>query len=652
MCAPARAAEPQLFVLPAVLTNSLAGDHAELARGVLGAPAARELFATRFRAAYPNVVQRMSDGDRLKTFVVSLQVPRVSEYSIPKANGTVERQLAMTGSLYFTNVVTGEVLFSYTATAYRSDTALQSAGPPPEALQRARLHDLYDALLADLVGKSRAAFRPFEITAAVKGFAGELVILDKGAAAGVGVDDSFLSPDGELRVVFAEAQYAVAQPQLGGRPAAGSQWSKISTNRLGEIDRPRAVVRVAANGSPFADAALEQMFADALGEKAPLNLVPVNASYSAVVDSVRQLTDLRADRTTGRRLPDYFVRLSVAPTITFVMPTNVAHKTVRVTQGRVLAEIVDRNGRVQYAGFGEDTLQDEITGGMGYDGAARAEVAVRNAILDLARKMGAQLKLDRADLRVQAASGGTVTIADPKGLLRVGAAFSIVRPAAPAPYAPGGVLAPIWSGQVTSTTEGSAGGELALPVYAGAPAVRAGDVVRVATVGAPPVRTPPVRPCSGSETLGARRVTGFEPLALNRFASAPGRETELAEFAGATAEALAQTGQFEAAAPLGAAGAAMCVEPVSRVDLVKEACDERGVCTSEVALRVTYRLKRDAEVVFRSGLETTVRTRAYYSGVAPAEREALIDADVASAAATLLRTLAEKSDFQQALSGR
>ncbi|MCA0358276.1 MAG: hypothetical protein LCH78_15755 [Proteobacteria bacterium] len=641
----ARAADPPLYVVDAVFVQTGAADAVEGAQAALTSRAAGALFKTQFRQAYPSVVDRIDDGARTRTFVVSLQVPRVSEYAIAKVNGTVERQLFLTASLYFTNVVTGEVLFTYNATAYRADVSAVNAPAPSVETRQARLLELYQSLTADLVQKSRKAFRPFEISASVQKGVGDLVQLDKGATDGLSVDDALVSPSGELKVVFVEGRYALARPQLGGAPHAGSTWTKYSTNRLADVARPRAIVRIAQNGSPFADVAIEQMITDSLGEAAPITIIPVNPAFSQVVETVRQSTDIRADRFTVRSAPDLFVRISVLPPYAYELPTNLAYKTVRVTRSVVLAEVVDVQGRVQFAGLGQSTLRDEITEGMGYERQARFEVAIRNALLDLARGISTGLKPDRADLVVKESADKTFSVADPKGLLRAGMSVLVLRG--------GAELTPIWSATIHTAGQGRADGTLTMPFYAGASTVRPGDLIRVTRLGRlSPLGVARTRPCGTSESLGALKLPAFEATALNRWASGASQDVDLSQVAADASKALEATGLFKASDGIAGETAKICVEPVVRADLIQEACDPQGVCRSDITLRVTYRLRRDGQVIFRDGLETVVHTAGYPKHTPPADREILVENDVSLASADLAQALAAKPEFQKALLGQ
>lgn len=647
----ARAAEPSLYVLPTVFLHAERGDASAAAARALPAGPSGAYFLARFQAAFPGTVGQITDASSRRTFVVSLQIPRVSAYEAPKANGTVDRQFAMTGSVYFTNIVTGEVLFTYTVTDYLEKTSVQSAA----GLNQTELSQLYTTLfhdlVDDLVAKAATAFKPFEITATARRSFGDMIVVDKGSAAGVDAGDSFSRADGaEAKAVFVDAAYALVQPELGHGQAGGT-WSKFSTATLGDIHKAKTIVKLAANGSGFADETIEQMFADALGEKAALSVIPVNRDYAAVVDAVRTGTDLSREKTAARRLPQYFVRLTVARPITYETPTNIAYKTLRVAQARVYAEVVDRSGRVQFAGFGEDTVKNEVTAGMSYAPQAVAEIAVKNAVIDLVRKMSAQLRLEQADLPVTGVQGGGFTVADQSALLRPSTNLTVLRAIGAVDGIVGPVRAATWSSHVTELASGQATAAGDLPIYSGAPEIRTGDLARLDRLALTRAGGGRLRPCGSSQTLGARKLADFDVMAINQFAAWSETETYLGAFVDGLTGELHDTGEFESAPPATAAPPAACIEPANRIDFVKETCDQHDLCTTDLTLLVGYVIRRDQQAVQKAALQTTVHSSAYFRSIAPGDRDALIDADLTSAATALLKTVLQQPNFAKAIHG-
>jgi len=630
-------AGPALFLVPKVFVSANRGEAAARAAGVLSSTGMTAYFTQRFKASYPDVTDAITDASSRRTFVVSLQISRVSDYEIPKVNGNVERQLAMTGSLYFTNIRTGEVLFTYTTTDYVDQTrggATQERSAGDVALYSTLSRQLVD----DLVTKSAAAFRPFEVnTTARRSYAG-LVVLDRGDQAGVRLGDTLTAPDGsEANVVFTELGYSVGAPLIG-KPETGVVWSKMSTRTLSNIHKADVNVQLAGNGSDLSGQELEQLFGDALAEKAPISIIPVNPDFAEVANYVRTNSTVSSQNTASRRMPQYFVRLTIGRPITYQLPTNIAYKTVRVANAKVYAELVDGAGRVQLAASGEASIRDEVTEGMGYAPAARAEVAIKNAIVDLAQNMASHISLERADLSIGSVGQGIFSTNDPRGLLRADWNLTVLRDLGRTDGIDSSVMVPSWTAHVTTAAAGQTNAAVDLAVFTGAPAVRPGDLARFEHVGAT-YGGAAYRACDAGEQLGSRKLAEFDEMALNLFSASNRGKTYFPEFVAETAASLRATGDFDGAVNRSPPRLDLCVEPVNKIDPITETCDSSGQCRTDVSLTVGYRIRRGTEIVKKAALQTTVHTTTYLKATAPADREALIDADVSAASTSLLRAV-------------
>lgn len=644
-CAAASAAAsdaPALYVVPEVFLPAAKTEPIEAASQALPAKDMADYFAGKFKAAFPSAVDSMTDASSRRTFVVSLQIERVSSYAIPKATGNVERQVAMTGSLYFTNVRTGEVLFTSTHTAYLDKETRPSGAAAPEG---AELYaPLYRQLVDELLPKAAAAFKPYQLAVtAKKSFAG-LIVLDKGQLAGLGLGDALTAPDGaDARTIFVEPNYAVAEVQLG-KGQTGGVWSKFASGALSAVHKVDAVVDLGegANQSALADEEVRQLFADSLGEKTPIAVLPVNPDFAEVVNYVRGHTDVSREVTAARKLPAYYVRLTVLAPLTWEAPTNVAYKTVRSVRARVYAEVIDRSGRVQYAGFGENDLNDEVTEGMGYTPEARAEVAIKNAMLDLTRKMESALKLERVDTQIASVEQTAFAAADPKGVLKVSSNLTILHGIGS--DAGQTLYLPSWTAHVTETSSGQARAVGDLAVFSGAPAIRSGDVARLETVGLPVAQTR-LGLCGGDGTLGSRKVAGLTRLGEIAFAGKGRANTYARRFVAAEAGKLHDTGDFEDGADRQAAEPELCVQPVDRIEVLGEDCDPRGVCVTRLQLAVGYRILRGGEIVHKAAVQTTVRSEGYLKTMSPETRDRLIDADVLANAEPIFEQVAQQPDL-------
>ncbi len=69
----------------------------------------------------------LDNKNKYNTFVVWIDIQRVSQYKIDKSQKLIDYYLPLTMSINFANMVTGEILYSYSYTYYaRYETIKQS----------------------------------------------------------------------------------------------------------------------------------------------------------------------------------------------------------------------------------------------------------------------------------------------------------------------------------------------------------------------------------------------------------------------------------------------------------------------------------------------------------------------------------------------
>ncbi len=365
-------------------------------------------FARRFRERFPACAQTISEANYRRTYAVSLQIARASRYTVSKADGTVDLYAPVTGSLYFTNVATGEVLYAATRTTIKTVSVMPDQAEPGKRIVGLFVESFHD-VVDDLVGDAAKRFNPMTVGATVRAIWNGLAILDGGTDQGVGHDDTLIDERGnELRVISSAPSYAVAVAELGTL-AAGVKFSKVTNQTLAEIRKPRVLPLVVRAPQDFPDEVLVQLFSDALGSEAVISLVPVNRTFGAVVRTMGGQMDFSEEKLRARELPQFFVRLSVIDALSYDRPTNLKYKTLRVTLALAYAELIDRAGRVLYAAHATERVEDEITSGMALDLRARKEVAVKNALLALAKRFAAEFKFETAKIEITQGGQGCVS---------------------------------------------------------------------------------------------------------------------------------------------------------------------------------------------------------------------------------------------------
>jgi hypothetical protein len=577
---------------------------ADFTSGVSGALGGK-FFEEKFRATFPDAVGIIDNANKRRTFAVSLQIARASKYVVQKPDGTDDIYLPITGSIYFTNVITGEVLYTLTRTEIKLASLTREAAASGSGRVRALFRENFEELVGSLIKDAHAQFRPTTISAVIRSEWKGLVILDGGREQGISREDTLIDPQGnELLILSAGPSYSIGKRQLGTLSRAVA-FSKISNQTLAEIRKPRVLPIVERAPPDFPEQTLIQLLSDALGAKSAISLIPVNRTYQAVLTTVAAKTNISQEQIRQRELPNFFFRLNIPEPIEYEVPTNLSHKTRHVYEAMALAELVDRSGRVLYAGIGRNRIEDEVTAGISFNVASRREVVIKNAVIDLANRFGTEMKFSNAEVAV-ISGGKEITLQDNHGMLSKGANWRVYRSLGQLEGIKGEVRVPTWEISVSEVSAGQATAVLDLPVVEGAPEPAVGDVVFLNGISGDSLLTRKrFGPCPDKK-LGSIEIPGYGDLAQSIFAS----NFKAAYFSrglGVRVADLVRAGSgFKSDLKLTEPAVDYCVEPVYQVDLIEPKC-EGDACADVSAIRLGYRIRSvDAtgEIKARQGLET------------------------------------------------
>lgn len=593
--------------------------------------------------------------DQRGGFVASLRVSRGSTYLVSKLDGTTDAYAALTGTVIISDVATGDELFTFTKTQYIEK---KFQGQPATAALVELYRSGFGYLVSALVQNAKDGFRPYEIAVTSKKQMGQLFVLDRGVAAGLAKGDHLRdSNGGELKVNFVGPAYATAQ-SVGAAPKMGV-FSRTANKPLAELKRPRVMlIPSASNGEDLGagnltQEALGQILVDSLGAQSPFTIVEVDADAAAIRDILETQQAVSGRNLRTRTTPDFFLKLHVSAPIFFREPTNLAYKSRQTTTSEVQAEVLNKIGRVVFASSSRATITDDVTDGVAFDQNARAEIATKNAVAELAGKLAAAARFESLDLPVKSISGDTLAVDDTPGVLTTGSSPPVLHSLGQVDGVPGTVLAPTWEAHIDEEHGVAASASLVRPaLYDGAPGLRAGDVLHVELFSPPSGRNRTrFSACGEAVSLGGLTLSGFRAQAMTTFAAASGQETYDPESLSQLSSVLTETGEFKDDLSAHLSKPPLCIEPVQRIDLAGEACDASGVCTTSVSLRLTYRVKRGDEIVYRNGLETTVRSKAYLRSISAQDKDGLVRADLAREATKMLADIVQQPAFKAAIAG-
>lgn len=444
---------------------------------------------------------------------------RASEYVVNK-DSTAEIFLPVTLSLKLTNILSGEVIYSDSATLSQPIQVLASdinAAATRQAVQQkfqSSLLTLTQQLTADLQQK----FKVSEIETAVIDQWKSYLVLNKGFNHGISKDDELSSPTGDLiRIVHADSDYAVALPVLvNGSP---KKFSKIATNTRQAANKPKVLLVDVLTYQGESKDLIKQVFADAVGENASFSLTPVNKRYSTLAQSVAEQTGLANQEAIHQReLPEFFIRLSIIPVIGYQKQVGKITQQ-QVVHSEVFAEIIDRSGRVIYSAHEIDGISETISQGMGFSLDVRKEIALKNALIKLGKKFQQGIQFTRSDLQVANGGSDTITIQDAGERLTTGMKVHVYNREK---VAARNVLIPTWEATIIERQGSKVKAQLDFPVSGNNRlAVRSGDSVLIDSH-APIGDSKQARVlCEGlhTEQVGEIPFYGFGPLLYHAFTS-------------------------------------------------------------------------------------------------------------------------------------
>lgn len=592
-------------------------------------------------------VGRLNQSTAGNTFAVSFHVTRANSFVVDKGNGNSDVLATVTGSIYFTNVISGEILTTLSRTVISRGVAANSADLGAE--RRQLFHQALDTLVKDLMQEAPKQFQPVVIEARLTDRSGELLVLDAGYRQGLAAGDSVEdSADNLIQVVYAAENYAVAKPVLASNLNLGTVFQKFSAYAASGQDRPRVAVMVEKLPEGYAKDYIARLFSELLGDAAPLSVVQINTGFTQLLQTVREQdgVELSTSQSTGRRPPSLIVRLRIPDTIYFEAGTNLNFEKVRRYETRAFADVIDNSGRIIFSTVGTDVISDKIVRGIGPGFEERREVSIKNALTDLSKKLVqiGELKRDRADIvatqgsSYQVNSHGRVYgerqpgVILRKAMARVGNdTKDVLLPTVEASV-------DVFTGQSLTTLKQG------LPIDAGHDKVAVGDLFEVQRLGTPVRSAATLAVCGPSEKLGNTRTHALmEVSSLLLSQKMPGM-LYATEAPSLTQGVIGPQSGFASSYPWNLPAVTYCIQPVERVNVGAEACTQQ--CERPIVSRYTLRVKRGDEILNRVTFESQFKSTGYYANsTAPQDINRLLDADVLDEALVVLEKAVDKISF-------
>lgn len=610
----------------------------------IGIPALVGNIHESLAIAFKDKVGPLDRNTADRTFVVSFHVPRATSYSVDKGNGNSDLVAAVTASLYFTNVLTGEILTTI------SKTVVSRAVIPNNSTMDVEKDKLYaqalSTLVTELANEAARNFSPTVIEARITDQLGNLLILDAGYGKGIQTGDSLDSSGQLIEIVYAAEGYSVAQRILADSAGTGAVFKKYLSHASDGKLKPRTVVLVEAQPDGFTGGYIAQLFSELVGDKAPLSIIQVNPGFANLLQIVVQQASLGTADASKRKTPDLFIRLRVAEPIIYEARTNLDFQTVRHYETLAFADIVDSNGRVNFSAIGKDVIDDSITRNIGPGITERREVGIKNALIDLAQKLGKLSEPRREQVDVVPDVSGDVYIASSdkffapqqKGVVLHKAKIQI-----------GKSSQQIWIPTTEAFVESSADISkmrlgLGLPLINPIEKIAVGNVFEIQWFGVTPRSAQTFTVCGPTESLGTLLTPSLLDLASNALSNKmPGILYAPSIKEGAD-KLISPATNFDGAVNWKIPPITKCIQPVERVTAGADQCASQ--CERPITARYTLRVKAGNDIMSRIGFESQFKSTGFYPQTAADQLSRLIDSDLIDEAQTLLDKAADKVIFQ------
>lgn len=591
-------------------------------------------------AAFESRVAQLNANNASSNYAVSFHITRASLYKSPKADGNYEIRTPITASIFFTNVLTGEILFTVTSTFSSVGNVALVNGQISERERNTLYTNSLNGLITDLVNKAKFEFQPRAIEVKVDKIDSGLIYLSGGFKHGIQTGDNLDDKDSNLiRVIYSGENYSVAQPVIAPEVKPAQVFRKFILSKIDGKSRPRVSVIMENAPSGFGVDYLTELFGEELASKAPVSMVLINKSFSSLVKTVIQQAELSNKIVGQRDTPDLLIKLSVPEPIVTELQTNLKFKTKREFDSNVFAEIVDSSGRVLLSTSNSEKQAIDVTGGLDLDPNSRKEIVIKNALIGLADKLSKQMESKIERLKIDSVSNGDL-IASTSGknyplqqsgfLLKKADSSNVFIPNAE------GYVDAVNNNKTVRVAK-----LLSFVKDAAEPSV--GDVFEMQILGTVPRSSNTFSMCQDIVKLGTidhpyysiqvqdflgKNMPGvFFDLNVSKLA-----DDFISPFTG-----FSKKMDWKAITP------EYCIEPVHRIDFVERTCTE--FCQDTITLRFTLRVKRAGEVVSKYGLEKKVKSSGYVQGENELTLKSLLSMDIAEETTPLLDTITTKLNF-------
>jgi len=591
-------------------------------------------------------VGRLDQRSAGNTFAVSFHITRANSFVVDKGNGNSDVVVTLTGGVYFTNVISGEILTTLSRTVISRAVVARQADLATE--RRGLFGQALDTLLVDLTTEAPKNFNPVIIETQLTDRLGGLLVFDAGYKQGISAGDRLEdSADNLVDIVYAAENYSVGRMVVDANLSLGSTFQKFNAHPASGKDRPRVAVVVESLPAGYGKDYIARMFSEFLGDGAPLSVVQINTGFTQLLRTVREQdgVELSAMKPAERQPPGFLIRLRVPEPVFYEAGTNLDFEKQRYYESRAFADVIDNTGRVIFSAAGVDVIKDKIVRGIGPGPDERREVLIKNALTDLGKKLAqiGEVSRDRAEIvsvsdsDYQINSQGRVYSERQQGIV-------LHKTSARAGKEKREILMPLFEASVKDPAWQKTTLSLGLPIDTSKSKAQAGHVFETLRIGTAPRSAASLAACGPAESLGNSRT----PALMEMTSAALGQRMPGMLYAPdavpLTDGVIGESSGFIRKFPWNLPRVVYCIQPVERVNVGEEQCAAQ--CDRQIQARYTLRVKKGAEILSRIGFESQYKSTGYYGKTTGSEQVMrMLAADVMDEAFGLLQKSVEKLVF-------
>ena len=380
-----------------------------------------------------------------RSYAVVMGITRASFYEVEREGGGVEVLVPVTMNIQLVKPDSAKVVASASDTLYTRFPLSRDELSSEQT--KAKITDAITAgmkqQVTDLILEIKKNFNPQETVVKLLDSSRDVFVVDKGFEVGFKTGDELeaAAKGNNKRVFFkvlnADSGFAVLRP-IEGNPQVGEEYLFVFEGAADDSRKPRILpVTSSRKGREWSSAVADILLKD-IGFKAPFQITPVDVNFKDTMESIsRQANCVPWDKFPSAKTvfdsrldhPQFLMKFDFSRSSIAEQRGVGGVKSTESFISGVTANITDLDGRVIFSEVGVDKYQIERTAGQGIPLINAFEISIKNATVDLSKKLLASAKLDPSEFKISKIEGNRFFVEGlflPDGSKKI--AYDVVRP--------------------------------------------------------------------------------------------------------------------------------------------------------------------------------------------------------------------------------